>query len=69
MSSSAVFTRALKQRARMSASIVTPTPMTMKCTNTHPVDGEARKEFREGFREGYSRAMNHMMHEGGEHNR
>lgn len=28
-----------------------------------PVDGEARKDFREGFREGYQRAMNHMMHD------
>lgn len=28
-----------------------------------PVDGEARKDFREGFREGYRRAMDHMMHD------
>jgi hypothetical protein len=32
-----------------------------------PVEGEARKDFREGFREGYRRAMDHMMHEGAEH--
>ena len=28
-----------------------------------PVEGEARKDFREGFREGYRRAMDHMMHD------
>ena len=28
-----------------------------------PVEGEARKDFREGFREGYHRAMEHMMHD------
>lgn len=31
-----------------------------------PVEGEARKDFRDGFREGYRRAMDHMMHEGAE---
>ena len=28
-----------------------------------PVEGDARREFREGFREGYRRAMEHMMHD------
>jgi hypothetical protein len=31
-----------------------------------PVEGEARRDFREGFREGYRRAMDHMKREGGE---
>jgi hypothetical protein len=28
-----------------------------------PVEGDARREFREGFREGYRRAMDHMRHD------
>jgi hypothetical protein len=28
-----------------------------------PVEGEARRDFREGFREGYHRAMEHMAHD------
>lgn len=28
-----------------------------------PVEGDARREFREGFREGYHRAMDHMGHD------
>jgi len=28
-----------------------------------PVEGDARREFREGFREGYRRAMEHMAHD------
>jgi hypothetical protein len=32
-----------------------------------PVEGEARKDFREGFREGYRRAMDHLKHEGHEY--
>lgn len=28
-----------------------------------PVEGDARREFREGFREGYRRAMEHMRHD------
>jgi hypothetical protein len=35
-----------------------------------PVEGDdARRDFKEGFREGYRRAMDHMMHEGGNHDR
>ena len=28
-----------------------------------PVEGDAKREFREGFREGYRRAMDHMAHD------
>ena len=28
-----------------------------------PVEGEARRDFREGFKEGYRRAMDHMKHD------
>src|SRR6201998_2488949 len=28
-----------------------------------PVEGEARKDFRDGFRDGYRRAMDHMKHD------
>jgi len=28
-----------------------------------PVEGEARRDFREGFKEGYRRAMEHMRHD------
>ncbi len=28
-----------------------------------PVEGEARKDFRDGFREGYRRAIDHLKHD------